>query len=148
MGRMDEGRTGGRNGTTPLPYLFLTKQPTQNKQVQPHPRPYNFYVRGGPVRLHAVDNCLLLHCLGEARLSFVYDVLDDAEAAAQQQLSDDATGAMAAVDPFCGGGPVAYHAVGAGAGKDGKGPVEEAFYNPRCAPLLACLLDLRHVFVL
>ena len=89
-----------------------------------------------------MDNCLLLHCLGEARLSFVYDVLD-AEAA-QQQLSDDATGAMAvavaAVDPFCGGGPVAYHAVGAGAGKDGKGPVEEAFYNPRCAPWLACLL--------
>lgn len=125
------GMTGwldDRKRRTPPPIT-----PTPPPQVQPYPRPYNFYVRGGPVRLHSVDNCLLLHCLGEAGLSFVYDVnvgLSGGDGVVGQ-------GQLGGLDPFCGGGPVAYWAA-AGGGEEGmgkgKGPVTpvEAFYNPRC----------------
>lgn len=92
------------------------------------PRALNFYVQGGPVRLHAVDSCLLLHCMGEARLSFAYDVQafggkDEEEEADSPPLPPR--------DPFCGGGPVAYAVAAAEGGAAAITPVE-AFYNPRC----------------
>lgn len=98
-------------------------------QVKALPCALNFYVQGGPVRLHAVDNCLLLHCMGEARLTFVYDVH------AFGGPEEEGESLLPPRDPFCGGGPVAYAAVVGGDEEGGAAvtPVE-AFYNPRCVP--------------
>lgn len=89
--------------------------------MEPLPAPLNFYVPG-PVRVQGVDNCLLLHGMGESRLTMVYDVKEEEETA----------GATEGRDPFCGGGPVAY---GEGGGGEGE---EKAFYNPRCARVPVC----------
>jgi hypothetical protein len=85
--------------------------------VTPHPVPLTYFVPG-PVHLQSVDNCLLLHCMGDARLTMLYDLLHEQEAG----------------DPFCGGGPVAYGekvVEGEGGGEGAVTPVE-AFYDPRC----------------
>ncbi|GAB5037563.1 Hypothetical protein NocV09_08800080 [Nannochloropsis oceanica] len=91
-------------------------------------RTYSYFLPGGPVRLHALDNLLLLHSV-EGKVTMVYDILSSPPSPSPSSSPGD---------PFCGGGPLAFApSPPSEGGKEGEfegtsacPPIED-FYDPR-----------------